>query len=335
MENKKRVRIGVIGCGRFGRKRIEAVIRSGNGTLAAVADLDPKNLEAVGQLTEAYVTTDGSRILEDPSIDAVIVSTSHDSLFAAAHYAVRNGKHVLVEKPGAVLSSDLYELQRATGQMELVVRVGYTLRFHPAIQKAFQILRDDPSLGAPLFLRAHYGHGGREGYENEWRMADPGPGSGELMDQGVHLLDLARLFLGDVGILASSIRNLYWRSKGDDNAFVMLGTDKGTVAVLHASCTEWKNSFRLELMLRNGKLQIDGLGGSYGPETLQIFLNQGLGVPPKQEVVPLYLPSPHRNPILEETWSFINACQDGERDVQLEGPIQVLRLVEHAREFAM
>jgi predicted dehydrogenase len=57
----------------------------------------------------------------------------------------------------------------------------------------------------------------------------------------------------------------------EDNAFVELRTAAGQIAWLHASCTEWKNLFSLEVFGRTGRLQWDGLGGSYGPERLTLY----------------------------------------------------------------
>ena len=57
----------------------------------------------------------------------------------------------------------------------------------------------------------------------------------------------------------------------EDNGFALLKTAKGQVAWLHASCTEWKNLFSFEIFGRVGKLQIDGLGGSYGTERLTFY----------------------------------------------------------------
>ena len=54
----------------------------------------------------------------------------------------------------------------------------------------------------------------------------------------------------------------------EDNAFLLLRTSENRTAWLHVSCSEWKNLFSLEIYGKIGKLQIDGLGGSYGPETL-------------------------------------------------------------------
>ncbi len=119
-----------------------------------------------------------------------------------------------------------------------------------------------------MFLRARYGHGGRIGYEKEWRAQPKLSGGGELIDQGVHLIDLARWFLGDFNAVDGYAHTYFWNMPVDDNAFLLLKTERGQVAFLHASCTEWKNTFSFELYGRSGKVQIDGLGGSYGTERL-------------------------------------------------------------------
>jgi hypothetical protein len=113
-----------------------------------------------------------------------------------------------------------------------------------------------------------YGHGGRPGYEREWR-ADPGiAGSGQMLDQRVHLIDLARWFAGDFTTITGHVGSFFWDMPVEDNGFAMLRTAEAQVAWLHASCTEWRNLFSFEIFGRNGKSQIDGLGGSYGIERL-------------------------------------------------------------------
>jgi predicted dehydrogenase len=126
-------------------------------------------------------------------------------------------------------------------------------------------------LGELMFLRARYGHGGRIGYDNEWRAKPELSGGGELIDQGSHLIDLARWFLGDFNQVVGSAHTYYWNMPVDDNAFLILKTPKRQTAFLHASCTEWKNLFSFELYGKKGKLHIEGLGGSYGIERLSFY----------------------------------------------------------------
>jgi predicted dehydrogenase len=122
-----------------------------------------------------------------------------------------------------------------------------------------------------MFLRARYGQGGRVGYDREWR-ADPKlSGGGELIDQGVHLIDLARLLLGEIATIDGHTATYFWNMAVDDNAFLSLRTASGQTAWLHVSCTEWKNTFSLEIYGRQGKLHWEGLGGSYGVERLSHY----------------------------------------------------------------
>jgi predicted dehydrogenase len=119
-----------------------------------------------------------------------------------------------------------------------------------------------------MFVRARYGHGGRLGYEKEWRAQQAISGGGELIDQGVHLIDLARWFLGEFNQVDGAAHTYFWDMPVDDNAFMRLTTAQGQTAFLHASCTEWKNTFSFEIYGKVGKLHIEGLGGSYGVERL-------------------------------------------------------------------
>jgi predicted dehydrogenase len=124
-----------------------------------------------------------------------------------------------------------------------------------------------------LFLRARYGHGGRLGLASEWRAQPQRSGGGELIDQGVHLIDLARWFLGEFVEVNGFAHTYFWDMPVDDNGFMLLKTNTQRVAFLHVSCTEWKNTFSWELYGRDGKLQVDGLGGSYGVERLSWYKN--------------------------------------------------------------
>ena len=112
------------------------------------------------------------------------------------------------------------------------------------------------------------GHGGRLGMEKEWRGDPQIAGGGEMLDQGVHLIDLSRWFLGEFSQVSGRVATFFWDWPVEDNGFALLTTPTGQIAWLHASCTEWKNTFSFELYGHKGKLQIEGLGGSYGVERL-------------------------------------------------------------------
>ncbi len=260
--------IAIIGCGLIGQKRASALAGS---SLVACADLSEDRAEMLArQFSNCRALSDWKRVLERKDVDVVIVATPHDALAEITAAALSAGKHVLVEKPGARHAGELDPVLEAAGRSRSLVRVGFNHRYHRAMRKAREIVTRG-ELGELMFLRARYGHGGRIGYDKEWR-AKPGiSGGGELIDQGVHLIDLARWFLGGFVDVQGFAHTYFWKMPVDDNAFLMLKTSKQQVAFLHASCTEWKNVFSLEVYGRNGKLHIEGLGGSYGVERLAYY----------------------------------------------------------------
>jgi predicted dehydrogenase len=222
-------------------------------------------------LPDCESSADPSQAIENPAVDAVLVCTSNDSLAQLGLRGLRAGKHVLIEKPAARSASELTPLlTELSRHPDLVAKVGYNHRFHPAMARAHRIVREG-GVGDLLYIRARYGHGGRPGYEREWRADPEVGGGGELLDQGSHLIDLCRFFLGECVLRHSHLATYFWPMSVEDNAFLMLETPHGQVASLHASWTEWKNLFCFEVFGRTGKLQVDGLGGSYGTERLTYY----------------------------------------------------------------
>lgn len=260
--------IGIVGCGAIGHKRAKSLDDS---RITWVADTCLERAESLANLVKtAKPTSDWRRLIEAPDVDAVIVCTSNDGLAAVTLAAIQAGKHVLVEKPVARTVQELGTVIEAARQSRVVVKVGFNHRFHPAFVKAREII-DSGQAGPLMFIRARYGHGGRLGYEKEWRGNPALSGGGELIDQGVHLIDLSRWFLGEFEQVDGYLSTYFWKMKVEDNAFLALQTTSSQMAWLHVSCTEWKNLFSFEIYGRDAKLQIDGLGGSYGVEKLAFY----------------------------------------------------------------
>jgi predicted dehydrogenase len=260
--------IGIIGCGLIGQKRAKAL--GADGKLVACADIDVARATNLAKSAGAKACADWRELLAMPEVQIVVIATLHDSLAELTHAAVEAGKHVLVEKPAARSAQELEPVMRAAKERGVQVRVGFNHRYHRALLKAKEIA-DSGVLGDLMFIRARYGHGARIGYDKEWR-ADPKlSGGGELIDQGPHLIDLSRLFLGDFSETQGFAHTYYWDMPVDDNGFMILKTPAKQVAFLHASCTEWKNLFSMEIYGKLGKLDISGLGGSYGVERLTYY----------------------------------------------------------------
>ncbi|HTS65659.1 MAG TPA: Gfo/Idh/MocA family oxidoreductase [Candidatus Acidoferrales bacterium] len=258
-------RAAIIGCGLIGQKRAAAL----SGCKVTVCcDVDPPRAAALAaKWPGAIATGDWRAAAANDDVDLVFAATSHDMLASVAAAAAQAGKHVLIEKPGARCAAELDGVAEAAARTGALVRVGFNHRYHRALRKAREIF-ETGALGGMMFVRGRYGHGGRVGYDQEWRAVPERSGGGELIDQGMHLIDLARWFLGDFDRVRGAAPTYFWNMPVEDNGFLLLETARGQVAFLHASWTEWKNLFSLEIAGRAGKLEINGLGGSYGTERL-------------------------------------------------------------------
>jgi predicted dehydrogenase len=262
------MKVGIVGCGLIGGKRAAAL--SGDDRLVATFDLVVDRAKTLASKYKAEVASSLEELIGKS--DAVVIAATNDQLVPLSLAAVRAGKHVVVEKPAGRNAAEVEPLAKLASDKGVAVKVGYNHRFHPAAQKARALL-DSGSCGDVMFIRGRYGHGGRVGYDKEWR-ADPAKsGGGELIDQGVHLIDLSRWFFGGEFVdIAGRAETYFWQMPVDDNAFLTLGTAKKQVAHLQVSCTEWKNLFSLEIYARRAKLHWEGLGGSYGPERLTHYM---------------------------------------------------------------
>ncbi len=256
--------LAIIGCGLIGQKRARAL---GAARLVACCDTVREKAQTLAAQYSARALTDWREAVRLPDVDAVLIATTHDWLAPIAAAAASEGKHVLVEKPGARRAAELDDVFEASRRTGALVRVGFNHRYHPAVRKARQIF-ESGALGKMMFIRARYGHGGRLGYDREWRAQPEISGGGEAIDQGLHLIDLARWFLGEFSMVKGHIGTYFWEMPVEDNAFFLLTNPLGQTASLHASWTEWKNMFSFEIYGGSGKLDIAGLGGSYGVERL-------------------------------------------------------------------
>jgi len=304
------MRFAIVGCGLIGQRRAAAIAGLGHLTTLAV-DLSKERAVEVAERWGARSSTDFRAAVEAADLDAVVIATSHAELSAIAVACLEAGKHALVEKPGGRNLAEVRAVADAAAATGRVAKVGYNHRFHPALLKAREIV-DRGGLGPLMFIRGRYGHGGRPGYEKEWRFERAISGGGQLIDQGSHLIDLAHWFLGEFTDVQAALRTFFWNAEVEDNVFLTMSTAEGRIAWLHATWTEWKNMFSLEIYGREGKLEINGLGGSYGTESLTFYsMLPGMGPP---ETTRWEYPFTDRS-WETETAEFIAAINEGRRPI--------------------
>jgi len=277
------MRVGIIGCGLIGHKRAGA-LGTNDELVGTYDELAPRAQELAAKSGGLACSSLDQLLGLAPEV--VIVAVTHDQLAEISERALGAGAHVLVEKPAGIGTGQVARLERVATSAGRMVKVGFNHRFHPAIAQLAAEVHSGRH-GELMHLRARYGHGGRPGYDREWRAQPERSGGGELIDQGMHLLDLTHWLAGPLPLHSALLRTHFWDTPVEDNAALLLGDAddrRAPWAMLHVTWTEWKNMFSLEVYCRTAKLEVEGLVRSYGPQRLRIYtMGPELGPPELDE----------------------------------------------------
>jgi histidinol-phosphate phosphatase family protein len=287
--------VAVIGCGLIGHRRAATAAAHPGTALRLVVDTDGARAGELASSLGAEAATEWGDALQRDDVAAVVVCTPNAHLAPVAVAALQSGRHVLIEKPMGRSPAEAEAMAAAAAASGRLLKVGFNHRYHPALAQAAELYAAG-AIGPLIQLRARYGHGSRPGCEREWRGDPQLAGGGELMDQGVHVLDLFQWFAGPAVRVQAEVQTAVWPlGVLEDNAFGLLRFGGGVVGQFHVSMTQWKNLFSLEIHGAAGALVVEGLGGSYGTERLRVVRrNMAGGVPQVAE---------HEYPGPDDSWA--------------------------------
>lgn len=270
------LRAGIVGYGYMGQIRKRNIYDHDDLDLVAICD--PIRIEEIKKLNVPIF--DKWEDLVKSDLDLVFVCTPNFLIPEIAVNALNNGKHVFCEKPPGRNLADIQSICKAEeANKDCKLIFGFNHRHHPGITDAKAIL-DSGALGNILTLRGVYGKGGGYDYHTSWRNDPAVSGGGILLDQGLHMLDLFHLFVGEFEEVIGMRGTIHYSIPVEDNACVILRTAIGQIAQLHSSATSWKHTFRLEIGCETGYITISGLlskTGSYGRETMVVGRNPARG----------------------------------------------------------
>lgn len=310
MEQSKLFQVGLIGAGGIGARRAEIVQADARCELRYVVDVNLERARLVaGRFGAAgcVARDEAGGLLENPEVDIVIVSTPNDGIAPYSIAALRAGKHVLCEKPPG---RNLQEAQEIAGAAKVArggFKIGFNHRYYPGLVEAQRLVKEG-AIGEPMYLRSIYGHGGRPGYEKEWRMIREISGGGQLTDQGVHTIDLAQWFLGDIARVMAYLPTYFYPTPLEDNSFLLMWTPGGQTLQCHLSITEWHNRFEFGVFGKEGYVKVEGLVKSYGAQRLTYGKRAAQGGPPAEQVWEY----PNEDPTWRAEWDdFMKRVEGG------------------------
>ncbi len=324
-------KICLVGAGRMGTRWAKIISENSNTELVCVVDIDKNSGEDLANKYNAkFVSSQSDNIFGACDIDGVVIVTPHSYLFDYTKKALLSNKHVLTEKPGSCNSAQMKELVHIANEKNLRFMIGYNYRFFDAISRAKKVL-DSQDIGKLCFMRIRHGHAGRSNYDKEWRMNKEISGGGALMDQGVHVIDLANWFLdnSDLYGVSSSMNSIYWNTEVEESAFLLLKNNNQQIASLNVSIIQWKPIFFLEIYGTKGYCIVNGAGRKYGGKELLTVGLRGESGEVSEETIEC--DSNADNSLLRELDEFVTSIEK-ERDPSPCGKdgLAVLNIVESA-----
>jgi predicted dehydrogenase len=267
---EKKLRVGIAGYGMVGQRRRQFIDQHPGLQTAAVSD---QKFGSTGTLPDGVRFFPDYRMLVEEPLDILFVSLPNYLAAEATIAGLERGLHVFCEKPPGRDVSDIKRVieveRRHTG---LKLKYGFNHRYHDSVREALRIIRSD-ELGEIINMRGVYGKSKIIPFLGEWRGERRYAGGGILLDQGIHMVDLMRLFCGEFEEVKSFVSNQYWKQDVEDNAYALMRDRRGRIAMFHSSATQWQHEFTLDIALTEGFLELHGiLSGtkSYGEEKLII-----------------------------------------------------------------
>ena len=267
----KKLKVGIAGYGVVGKRRRVHIDENPNMQTICVSDItisDPVKLQDGVKYLNNY------KDLFNYDLDVIFVSLPNYLAAEATIKGIENGCHVFCEKPPARTVSEVKNVIEVQQKYpELKIKYGFNHRYHDSVKEANKIIESN-NYGSVHSIRAMYGKSNIIPFSKGWRSEKKFAGGGILMDQGIHMCDLIRLFSGDYDEIYSFISNDYWKHDVEDNAFALMKNKNGQVAMLHSTATQWQHRFRIEIILKEALLELTGiLSGtkSYGSENLSII----------------------------------------------------------------
>ena len=236
--------VAIIGAGAISQRHFEGYKLAGANLLAFADPSEGTRLRREEEwLARGYLNFE--EMLERENVQAVSVCTPNAFHAPAALAALKRGIHVLCEKPLSLDLAACDELIAAARDSGAILQVNHHLRSNPAVQTAKRLI-DEGRIGRVTFMRLRQAHdwGGAEQVRGAFGSL-AASGGGTLLDNGCHMMDLARHFGGDVSSIYARIKTLKYDIEVEDTSVASLEFESGALGSVENAwtATGWEESF--------------------------------------------------------------------------------------------
>lgn len=257
-KDKSTINVALVGAGSFAKgMHLPNMTKLGSKyKLYAVQNRTGFNAKSVAEQYNAnYATTDYEKILADPNVDLLMITTRHDSHADLALRGLKAGKNVFVEKPLCINNAELEEFKKFYNdgiENKPLLMVGFNRRFS---KYATEIKKHTDQRTGPLFLRYRM----NAGYIplDHWVHDD----GGRIIGEGCHLIDLMRYFTGSKveSIYSESLDTQGTKYSQEDNKSIVIKYQDGSIANIHYFATGSKSLSKenLEVHYDNKSILMD------------------------------------------------------------------------------
>ena len=268
----EKLKIGIAGYGVVGQRRRQHIDLHPALHTVAVCD---RSFDVDGPDAEGILHCQSYKRLLEEDLDVLFVCMTNDIAPEVTMAGLRRGLHVFCEKPpGRTVQDVLDVIEEEKKNPGLKLKYGFNHRYHDSVRDALQLTRSG-DMGEVINMRGVYGKSKfiSFGQQSDWRVSRDVAGGGILLDQGIHMVDLMRLFGGEFEDVHSFVTNNFWKHDIEDNAYALMRSDRGVVAMLHSTATQWRHRFSLDITLEKGAISLSGIlsgSKSYGTETMTV-----------------------------------------------------------------
>jgi predicted dehydrogenase/threonine dehydrogenase-like Zn-dependent dehydrogenase len=252
--------MGIIGAGNFTKAMILPSLKKVNAPVKYISSAGGlSGTTAAQKFGIGQSVTDNRIMLDDPDLDAILITTRHDAHANQVIEALEAGKHVFVEKPLALTHEDLDRVEAAYEKSNKTLTVGFNRRFSPFSEDLKKQLGDAPG---PINVIATMNAGFIP--QDVW-VQDMEVGGGRIIGEACHLIDLITFFTGS--LVESVVMNAMGPNAAEntDNASILLRYADGSQGVINyfSNGSKAYSKERIELYSQNRTAVIDNFRRSH------------------------------------------------------------------------